>query len=321
MLMTDELAFIRLFDYLLEEGETSSTSELLPLSDLDQAQFDQFTPLWNALETPKRTAILSIMGQLTNERIELSFDKIYQLALQDPDAEIRRIAIENLWESEDTRLIAIFLDMVQFDPSPAVRVSAARALGRFILLGQFSKISPENLSTIEDALLALVAESATGLQSACIEALGYSSRPGVDAIIEAAYLSEVEGIRQSSLLAMGRSANERWGETIRKELINPSPDLRSEAAKATGELELRSAVGDLIELLDDVNDDVRRNAIWSLGQIGGTVAREALEAIQASGLETTLEDQIQEALEHIAFLEGTPDFVLYDFNDDEDELA
>jgi hypothetical protein len=70
-----------------------------------------------------------------------------------------------------------------------------------------------------------------------------------------------------------------------------------------------------------VNDNVRDHAIWSLGQIGGTLAREALETFQASIEGMDASDQIDEALEHIAFLEGTPDFLLLADDDEEDELA
>ncbi len=319
--MNDKSAFTRIFEYILAEGDESSTSELLPLSDLDHERLQEFISAWTAIDDTPRATLLAAMGKLTDERIELSFNRIYQYALQDPDEKIRRIAIENLWESEDPKLITLFMGMAKDDPSDSVRSSAITALGRFILLGQYSKIPPKDLSNIEDLLLSLVTKEDVPLQRACIESLGYSSRPGVEAIIQAAYLSDVEGLRQSSLLAMGRSANERWAETIEHELISKSPQLRSEAAKASGELELRSALVSLIELLDDVNDDVRINAIWSLGQIGGAVAREALEALQATDVDPQLEAHLEEALEHIAFLEGTPDFLLFDYGNQEDEFA
>jgi HEAT repeat protein len=319
--MTEEAVYTRLLESLLTEGEPPSTHELSPLSDLDLAQINQFDPVWNGLNTSSRQILLATLGRLADERIELQFDRIYQMALRDPDAEVRRIAIENLWESQDQRFISFYLDTVENDPAVDVKIAAIRALGRFILLGQYNKIDSEKLSIIEDTLLKFVSQvEEIDLQRTSIEALGYSSRPGVEAIIQTAYLSSVEALRQSALLAMGRSANEIWAESILKELISPSPNLRAEAARATGELELRSGVAHLIDLLEDVNDDVRKNAIWSLGQIGGTASRDALEAIQTTNEDNLIREQIEEALEHIAFLEGTPDFLLLNV-DEEDELA
>lgn len=320
--MADAEQLNRLLDYLLAESDSSLTNELLPLSDMDPALLAQFQPVWNNRSTGERRDLLAIMGRLTDTRIELQFDRIYQAALNDPDSEVRKLAIENLWESEDQKLIPVYLEAVNSDPSNDVRIAAIGALGRYILLGQFSKIPSEALIMIEDTLLSLVADEQQPIQQrACIEALGYSSRPGVDDIIQAAYLSVDEAFRHSSLIAMGRSANDRWIDNIMAELVSHSPELRAEAARATGQLEIRLAVSSLFELLDDVNDEVRKNAIWSMGQIGGIRAREALEALQNSDIDEGLNAHVEEALEHIAFLEGTPDFLLYDFDDDEDELT
>jgi HEAT repeat protein len=320
--MKDETLFTRILESLSTKSETPPTSELSPLSDLDQSQFSRFEPVWNTLNNNQRQKLLSSLGILAEEQIEYQFDRIYQLALSDSDAEVRRLAIENLWESQDQKLIPVYLDAMASDPSNDVKISAIQALGRFVLLGQFGKIDSDKLTMIEDELLTLVSQDVIlEIQRSCIESLGYSSRPGVEDIINAAHLSKDEKLRQSALTAMGRSANDRWGEVILQELNSPSPNLRSAAARATGELETRSAVGYLIELLEDVNDNVRDHAIWSLGQIGGTLAREALETFQASIEGMDASDQIDEALEHIAFLEGTPDFLLLADDDEEDELA
>lgn len=320
--MKDEALFARLLENLSTQSETPHSSELSPLSDLDQSQFNRFEPVWNTLSHQQRQILLTSLGKLAEDQIEFQFDRIYQLALGDSDAEVRRIAIENLWESQDQKLIPVYLDAMASDPSNDVRISAIQALGRFVLLGQFSKIGSDMLTLIEDELLKSVAQDENlEIHRSCIEALGFSSRPGIEEIINTAYLSNDEKLRQSALIAMGRSANERWDVAILKELHSPSPDLRSEAARATGELEIRSAVRSLIELLEDVNDDVRNHAIWSLGQIGGSAAREALETLQTSVEGAQASDQIEEALEYIAFLEGTPDFLLIDYDDEEDELA
>jgi HEAT repeat protein len=316
--MTDEKAYARLLETLLDQDEVPSSEELIALSDIDQAHLQRFEAVWSDLPEAKRRALITILGQEANTHIELRFNRINRMALADSDAEVRRIAIDNLWESQDQRLIPIFLGALTEDPSTEVRIAAIRALGRFILLGQFSKIDPDQLIMIEEELLQSVAQQgALQIYSASIEALGYSSRVEVEEIINNAYTSMDESLRQSALIAMGRSANERWSDPILKELNSHSPKLRSEAAHAAGELELRAALSGLIELLEDVNDDVRISAIWSLGQIGGTRAREALEAFQSSLEGQSNLDQIEEALEHIAFLEGTPDLLIFDFDDEE----
>ena len=319
--MTDEDSFALLLESLLADDDVSFTDELSSLSDLDPTQLERFQPIWDDLTPQRRRLLLSALGQQALDHIELQFDRVNSMALKDPDAGVRRIAIGNLWESHDPKLALILLKITTSDPFIDVRIAAIQALGRFVLLGQLSKIGTSLLAKIEDALLHLLEmDDVVDLHRAAIEALGYSSRPELEGIIQAAYASSDEGLRQSSLLAMGRSANELWEEPILAELESYSPELRYEAARAAGELELRSTVLCLVELLDDVNDSVRTGAIWSLGQIGGRKAQEALEALQASLDSDEIAPRLEEALEHIAFLESTPDFVLFDFDQDEDEL-
>ena len=52
-----------------------------------------------------------------------------------------------------------------------------------------------------------------------------------------------------------------------------------------------------------------------MGQIGSDVARTALLDIQASAPDPETVKKADEALEHLAFLEGAPDLLTYDFDD------
>jgi hypothetical protein len=111
---------------------------------------------------------------------------------------------------------------------------------------------------------------------------------------------------------MGRSADRKWENEVLRSLESPHPRLRQAAARAAGELGLSTSVVMLIELLEDPDNAVKESAIWSLGQIGGDEAREALFLLQEGRADGDLEDEIEEALDHIAFLESTPDFTLVD---------
>jgi HEAT repeat protein len=151
------------------------------------------------------------------------------------------------------------------------------------------------------------------LQQSCIKALGYSSRKESESVIEQAYQSDDPDIRKSAIVAMGRSYNPRWEPQVLDEMTSPYPGIRAEAAKAAGELELTIAIEPLIELLDDVHDAVQQSAVWSLGQIGGDRAEEALIAMQDMIEEEQMLKVIEDALDHLAFLKGSPDFALLDF--------
>jgi HEAT repeat protein len=137
--------------------------------------------------------------------------------------------------------------------------------------------------------------------------LGFSSRPEVSLLVQGLYDSGTDEAKRSALVAMGRSGDRRWRSIIEAELRSPSPGTRREAARAAGELELRPAVAELIELLEDVSLDVSLQAIWALGQIGGKTAERAMLRAQRVAPEEATRLALEESLEHLTFVEGTRD--------------
>lgn len=305
-----------LFSLLMDEEHLLPIEELSALSDLDTLQLDRFSSCWQSLSPLRRRTLLATLGQHADEHIELLFDSINRLGLDDPDPNVRKIAICNLWESTDPSLPAAFLAIFKEDSSLEVRAAAADALGRFVLLAELDDDSlTESDQIVDDLLEAIRAGASPELHRDCVKSLGFSSRDDAQAIIADAYLSGDEDLLQSALIAMGRSANPVWRPEILQELNHPSPRIRAEAARAAGELELHDASQPLVELLEDVSEEVIHISIWSLGQIGGDAARTALSEIQASALDPEAVKKADEALEHLAFLEGSPDLLIYDFDD------
>jgi len=286
------------------------------LSDLPADGLQELKEAWPSLDPARRLAILAELRRLGDARIELTFESVNRLALGDPAPEVRRQAIGNLWESEDPALVAPLSQSLDSDPDAGVRAAAASALGQFIYLGELERV-PESLRRrAEEVLLRAVgSDEVPAVRLAGLESLGYSSRPEVPALIEAGYRSAEELSVRSALIAMSRSANIVWAPAVQAELASPSPALRLEAARAAGEIEMREAVPTLVELLEDVSDDVRRAAIWSLGQLGGQQAERALEGLLRRKPPQAEVALIEEALENLAFVDGTRDFLMLDFDD------
>ena len=148
-----------------------------------------------------------------------------------------------------------------------------------MLLGELQKIRRAPFERAVIALCECYQDPGEKLevQRRAIAALGYTGEYEVPDLIASAYAHTDEHMRASALLAMGRSADTRWSEIVRRELENPSPILRLEATRACGELQLREATAEIISLTEDANTHIRAAALWSLGQIGGSRARRVLE--------------------------------------------
>jgi HEAT repeat protein len=99
------------------------------------------------------------------------------------------------------------------------------------------------------------------------------------------------------------------------------PLLRSEAAHASGELEIAEAVPQLLELLDDPDDNTRQASIWSLSQIGGEGVRETLQTLYDEADSDQELELLESALDNLTFNEGLQLMPMFDFpeGDDDDE--
>lgn len=310
--------FADLLTVLLDQDRDLNPAQLAELSDLDSERLAQFEAAWHSSPEARRLRIAGMLGELSEQNLELLFDRVNRILLEDTSAQIRRQAILNLWEDEEDSLGQRLVELADLDPEELVRIEAVRALGRFVYLGELDKLSQDTQRAIEEVLLGFLQDPPSDLiHRLALESLGYSSREEVPDYILQAYDSADEVQRRSALIAMGRSADRRWLPQVMDHLNDRDPKLRAASARAVGELEGRKATAVLIELLDDANEDVRQAAIWALGQVGGDEARDALLELQDHEAGGSLADDLDEALDHIAFLEGTPNLMLFDFDVDE----
>jgi HEAT repeat protein len=117
---------------------------------------------------------------------------------------------------------------------------------------------------------------------------------------------------------MGRSADPYWRHLLLPELDSDRPEMRFEAARACGELELAHAVPQLGNMaLNDSDLEVQQAAIWALGNIGGKEARRILESCY-EGDDEVLSEAAADALDEIDLLGEDVSIVLYE--DLEDDL-
>jgi HEAT repeat protein len=293
-------------------------SRLSDLSDVDKDQLARFARVWEGLPRDRKRKLIRLLGEESYAHVELNFDELNRLSLADRDAQVRQAAIDNLWECEDPSLVTPFLKALTADPEASVRRSAATALGHYVLLGEVEQLQPESLHNVEEALLAATStDAADEVRQAALESLGFSSRPEVPGLIVRAFESGSEPAVISSLIAIGRTANDEWQPQVKAHLNDPAPELRLAAVRAAGELELIETAPELVELLEDASDDVRSAAIWSLGQAGGDIAKEALAELLETSEDAEETQLVQDALDNLAFVDGTRDLLMFDFDEPE----
>jgi HEAT repeat protein len=311
--------FEALLDHLRDAEHAFPATGLYQLSDLSKNNLASLEAIWPELPVERRRSVMHDLNELSESNFEVTFESVFRLGLEDEDPEVRATAINSLWEVEAPNLIAPFIDFLQHDPDATVRAAAAGALGRFVYLGEVDELPTPQARRVENVLLGVIqGNDDLNVRRRALEAVAYSSRPEVAPLISAAYASPEEKMRVSALFAMGRTADPAWSAQVRAELENVLPEIRFEAARAAGELELKEAVPALAQLVEDVDPQVREAAIWSLSQVGGPEAERLLTDLlnQADDDE---QDFILEALDNLDFTDDLYAFSAFEFEEDSDE--
>ena len=315
-----EMPFQKLLDALLDVENPLNPRYLYRLSDLDDLELELLQATWPKIPVWRRQALLEDIEELNESDTLLSFESLGRFALQDEEAKVRLLAVHILWEFEEASLIPVFLRLMTTDNESEVRAASASALGRFVYAGELDEIPPTTLKSIENALLGVLnGDDVPEVRRAALEALGYSSRDEVLPLVEQAFASDDKFWKASALYAMGRSANQQWQPTILAMLQNNLPLLRSEAARAAGELEIADAFPHLLDLLDDPDDNTRQASIWSLSQIGGEGVREALQSLYEETEDEKELELLETALDNLTFNEDLQLIPMFDFPEADDD--
>ena len=136
MTTRDKAPIEALLDSLRRTGESPDQAELCYLSALSAEEATQLDKAWSDLPDGLRLDLISRLVSMAEADFALSFGAVFRIAMCDQDAEVRKVAIEGLWEDEDVRLIPLLVRCLDEDESVVVRAAAAQSLGRFILLSR-----------------------------------------------------------------------------------------------------------------------------------------------------------------------------------------
>jgi len=322
--MAETISFQNVLDHLLDSKKDIPQSHLKHYSDLDPRSLRLFLDVWSSVKAPRKLLLLDhLLAHLETENI-VSYEGIGRALLGDADGEVRARAIRLLAEADDPKLGGRLIEIFLNDADLAPRMEAATLLGEFILLGELEKLKEEQQSKIEDALISVIrSEDNPTLRKRALEALSYSSRPEIAALIESAFERADPAWVASALRAMGRSHDERWNDDVIGRLLDEDPRIRFAAVEAAGELGIQEASPILLQMLEDdeEDDDVSTAAIWSLSQIGGDETRIYLLNLIENTEDEDLVEFLEDALENLDFNEELNKFDLLTLDEDDDLLG
>jgi HEAT repeat protein len=273
-----EETFRQDIQHLLLDSRAPASSDYMALDQLPPEELEIVREVWSQAPLARRRKVVQALMELAEESVDVDFGAFFRLALSDPDAEVRRWAIEGLWEDEDSHLVPPLIKLLQHDPAESVRAAAASSLARFVFLSEMEYLCRDKTVKLQAALFDAIRNPAETVEvrRRALEALAFADREEVPDLIAAAYRDPNEDMRLSAVFAMGRACDPAWTETAIAELANPNPAMRYEAARACGEIEAEPALPTLLQRLDDPDQQVREMVLWAFGEIGGPAARRTL---------------------------------------------
>lgn len=293
----------------LQDGENETGSAVAyGLSDITAEELAQFQRVWVQLDAKTRYMVVEHLTDISESNFELDYRAVGHLALDDEDVEVRIKAIDLLWTDDSTQLLEKLVHMARWDTAPAVRAKATGDLGRFILLGEYGDIRPRYSQAAQETAIDIWTnvDEQVDVRRRALEAISNSSHPIVSEVISEGYNSHDERMTASAVYGMGRSCDERWASTVLQELSSENPEMRYEAARASGQLELETAVPVLARLALSNERDVQEAAVWSLGEIGGSRAGQALEKLSEALTDEDWQPLIEDAISNANLGHGLP---------------
>lgn len=265
------------------------------LSNLDDVSLELVRPTWGKLSSDYKIKVATELAEASEADFELDFRTFGHLVLDDSDPDVKIAAINLLWEDESLYLLSLLIDLAENDENTDVRAAATSELGRFILLGEYGDIPDRDCVRAQDVAIGLLNDNTEDIRvrRRALEAISNSSLDFVAEAISEAYESDEQLMRVSALYAMGRSYDQQWSEIVLKEIRSDDPEVRYEAARAAGELEISDAIPLLGQLAVVDEREIQLVAIWSLGEIGGSQATRLLSAMAEDAEEANDEDLLE----------------------------
>lgn len=289
---------------LADPNKRLGSQQLISFGSLSRDEAEQFAETWREIDPSRRLRVLSDLTDLAEDNVEVNFDAVFKLGLDDEDSGVRAAALQGLFEYDEPDLIPKLAEILREDPDAEVRRESAVALGRYALAAEFDRLSDADARAVKDALTGSVEdlEEDEVVRARAIEALGAISGEETQNLIESVY---EEGdslwLKVGAVDAMGRSCDPIWLPLIMREMQSQAPQMRHAAAFAAGSIADEEAVDALSEMaFYDPDVEVQRAAIAALGEIGSQRAKVVLKNLLYEG-EDELREDIQEAIANVDF--------------------
>ncbi|HEX9015789.1 MAG TPA: HEAT repeat domain-containing protein [Chloroflexota bacterium] len=249
-------------------------SQMKQLSGLASEQLRQFRSIWSEMQDAERMTLMASLRRHARDDSLADYDSIYLAAMDDPNGDVRRVAVSAVVCDDSPLLLERLLQLCESDEEETVRAAAAERLSGYAYEAEVGTFPEEAAREIERVLLgrARSEEEGTNVRALALASAGYISSDAVRAELKAGV--QVPSLRLAAIRGIGRNIDPQFTEILVEQMGSDDASVRREAAEASADYE--DTVEKLTGLVDDTVLEVRLAAISSLGKIGGPEAKDVL---------------------------------------------
>ena len=267
-----------------EEIARLDDATVMELSSLTLDEGNQLAEAWRRWPADTLVDLLQRLAQLIVETARVEFETVFTLALDHDDPRARRLGLAGLAESTDRKVALKLAGLVRTDPDPTVRASAAANLALGCQLAAEGRLIRRDGERLFEALCDAFEDPKEPLEvrARALESVAAFGGDRVNQFIRTVYADQSVEMRQSAIIAMGRTGDPMFIDFVVMNLDHVRPEMRLEATNALGLLCDDDQVDLLEGPLDDQDLEVQLAAVAALGRIGGIDARQLLRGAARS---------------------------------------
>ena len=270
---------ISLENLLNKDVKQIKYNDLVSISNLSEDEASIFFEYISKFSLVGILEIINKLVQVNQQEPYLEYESIFKKFLSYPNDDVKILCMEELSESEDRKLINIFVKTMLADKSLELRNQAAKSLVGFSLMAFEKKIINSDSILIFDSLFRIISDNnePISIRMNALESISIFNHESIEEYILSAWESDDFYSKKSSLVSMGLSGDIKWMNYVIKDLSHEEPKIRYEASTSLGIIGTESELFHLEKLLEDEDLNVQLSAIISIQNIGGDMALGLLE--------------------------------------------
>src|SRR5690349_6650075 len=109
------MTFQSLLELFPDPEQQPSAAQLASLSHLDSEDAALLDEAWEDVDAERKRRVLVQLAEMAEDNVDLNFDAVFKLALQDEEGEVRAQALRGLVEYEGRDLIKSLGELLRED--------------------------------------------------------------------------------------------------------------------------------------------------------------------------------------------------------------